>query len=164
MTGRDYHENKQSGEAEVDPPAFADLAKAPVRTVDVGDWPTLENIMDKLNELGLLGEGFVYTALKTDRVEDVHQHGSYVTDESGKHIIFGCTYRRIDGEWIIAQMNNNSTYLTDYMTQNTSVGEDPVVAVYDLTQLRHHCAAEFEFVDPERREKALVALVRIQGF
>ncbi len=136
---------------------------APVEFINIGAWPTDENLVEKLGEIGLLGKDFIYSAVPSNRIQEVHEKGSYVKDESDQvtPIVFGCIYEESQGQ--IVQANNDDLTLKNYLTDNTDPSEDPVIAVYKADQLKHHCSAEFVFSNPQKATDALVALVRVKG-
>lgn len=138
------------------------LKKAPVHTVNIKDWPALPNIQEKLEALGLLGGEFLYCCIPGSKRTEVHTHGHYLTNENGP-MIFGCHFVDVEGEKKIAQHDSEQQFdLWDYVNQNGS-DTTAIIAIYDRTQMKHVCRAEFEFTDSQNPEKALKAIVVVKG-
>lgn len=141
---------------------FDQLKKAPVHTISIKSWPCLQAIEEKLGQLGLLGEQFLYCCIPIESRNAVHTNGHYLRNEFGP-MIFGCHFVEVDGERKIAQHDSEREYdLWDYVNQN-GTQTTAIIAIYDRTMMKHGCRAEFEFSDSSHPERALKAIVVVKG-
>lgn len=128
-------------------------------------WQTLEGLMDLLEERGLLGEKFLYTAISPDDIPKVQHFGTYVFEEGRAQNEVYCTQlTEHEGEKTLAQPGSEGIHdIWDYVNQNASMTEVGIVVFHrDALRMNDAGGALFHFRDAEKATDAIAEIIRVE--